>query len=393
MFKNPVNYSKRGRYGYAEGLKSVEIFAGAGGLSLGLERAGFNVVLANELENDFARTFKINHPDTDIICGDIHDIDFKKELIRLGGIKIDVVSGGPPCQGFSTVGAKRRQDPRNSLFHEYLRAVSEINPDYVIFENVSGFKKMYDGEAYRTLLNELGSLGFETTSAVLEASDFGLPQSRRRTIVIGWRWNLNGVVMPAPTHADPPSLFGLKDKRTLMDAISDLPPLRADEVADEYALPPQNEYQRELRSGCRILTEHNSSNYGCKMREILSLIPPGGSVEDLPRRLRPKKYFKNTYARLVPDQPSPTITRNFGTPSSSRCVHPFQCRALSTREGARLQGFPDSYKFYGSKGSKNLQIGNAVPPVFGEIIAGQIIESINQQRQNDLADIRGAAGF
>ena len=125
-----------------------------------------------------------------------------------------------------------------------------------------------------------------------------------------------------------------------------------------------------------MLTEHNSSNYGKKMLEIMSLIPPSGTVQDLPERLRPKSYFLNTYARLHPDKPSPTITRNFGTPSSSRCIHPYQDRALSTREGARLQGFPDSYVFCGSKTSKNLQIGNAVPPIFGEVVAKMVAESI-----------------
>ena len=112
------------------------------------------------------------------------------------------------------------------------------------------------------------------------------------------------------------------------------------------------------------------------MREILSLIPPGGSVADLPERLRPRSYFANTYARLLPDRPAPTITRNFGTPSSSRCVHPFQNRALSTREGARLQGFPDAYHFVGGKQSKNLQIGNAVPPILGEAVARAVAAAL-----------------
>nr|WP_237732020.1 DNA cytosine methyltransferase [Bathymodiolus thermophilus thioautotrophic gill symbiont] len=125
-----------------------------------------------------------------------------------------------------------------------------------------------------------------------------------------------------------------------------------------------------------MLTEHNASNYGAKMQEILSLVPQGGSVNDLPKRLMSKSYFSNTYARLLPYTVAPTITRNFGTPSSSRCIHPFQNRALSTREGARLQGFPDNYVFYGSKTSKNLQIGNAVPPVLGEVIGQQIINSM-----------------
>ncbi len=360
---------------------AVELFSGAGGLSIGLEKAGFKVVLANEIERDFAATFELNHSDTKMLCGDIHNIDFGAELQKSGLSKIDLVSGGPPCQGYSTVGSKNEKDPRNSLFFEYIRAVNEINPNYVIFENVSGFTSMYNGKAYRTLVEELELSGYTTKSSILEASDFGLPQIRKRTIIVGWKRDLDSVNLPVPTHCDDYNLFNLPEKLTIMDAISDLPELKSNDVKDFYISPPKNDYQETLRKGVEILTEHNSSNYGSKMLEILSLIPPGGTVNDLPERLRPENYFSNTYARLVPGQPAPTMTRNFGTPSSSRCVHPFQNRALSTREGARLQGFPDSYIFFGSKTSKNLQIGNAVPPIFGEVIATEIMKSMSKNKK------------
>ncbi len=354
---------------------AVELFAGAGGLSVGLERAGFQIVLANEVEKDFAASFVLNHPESTMVNCDIHEMNFQEEAQRIGHSGITLVSGGPPCQGFSTVGSKNKKDQRNSLFYEYLRAVVELSPSYILFENVAGFKRMYAGEAYKALTVELGQLGYDWVSSILEASDYGLPQKRQRTIVVGWKKNLPPVKLPLPTHAERPNLFGWRPKVTLMEAISDLPPLQANESAQEYLGPPVNAYQEEMRGAETVLTEHNSANYGPKMREILSLIPAGGTVNDLPAHLRPKSYFANTYARLVPDMPSPTITRNFGTPSSSRCVHPFQNRALSAREGARLQGFPDSYRFFGSKISKNLQIGNAVPPIFGEIIAREIIRS------------------
>lgn len=353
---------------------AVELFAGAGGLSIGLEKAGINVVIANEIMPDFARTLAANHPHTKVINDDIHKINFKEELSRLGLDSVDVLSGGPPCQGFSTIGSKNRQDPRNSLFYEYLRAVSETCPKYTIFENVSGFKRMYDGFAYETLVKEMDALGYYTRCQIMNAADYGAPQVRYRTIVLGWRKDLPAIDFPAVTHGEKK---GLKPFVTLMDAIGDLPALSAGESVGTYSNEPTTEYQRKMRGKQKILLEHNASNYGEKMQEILRIIPEGGSIKDLPMRLRPKSGYANTYARLLPNVPSPTITRNFGTPSSSRCVHPYQPRALSTREGARIQGFPDSYKFIGGKQSKNLQIGNAVPPILGEAIARTVKEALD----------------
>lgn len=361
---------------------AIELFCGAGGLSIGLERAGFKIAIANEVEPDFAKTFQINHPDTRVLTCDIHLVNFENEAVKSGLSTVTLLSGGPPCQGFSTVGSKNQHDPRNSLFFEFIRAARELRPSYVLFENVSGFKKLFNGIAFNALSSELKNLGYEINAAVLDASDFGLPQERQRTIVVGWGKGLTPVLLPTPTHSGKEGLFEYQRKLTLMDAISDLPPLEAAEEKTDYKCEPMNDYQKKMRGDETKLTEHNSSNYGEKMKEILRSVPYGGSVNDLPVKLRPKSYFKNTYSRLLPDRPSPTITRNFGTPSSSRCIHPFQNRALSTREGARLQGFHDSYKFYGSKISKNLQIGNAVPPIFGEIIAKEIIKSISVNVEN-----------
>jgi len=355
---------------------AVELFCGAGGLALGLGQAGFRTAYATDHDADCCASFSRNHPEAEVTCADIHEIDFRKLRRDLRLQDLDLLAGGPPCQGFSTVGSKREQDPRNSLFYEFLRAVAQLEPRTVLFENVSGFRRMYEGRAFDTLTAELTDLGYDFTHAVLNASDYGLPQHRLRTIVLAWRRGSAPATLPPPTHAEDPGLFGLLPKLPLIDAISDLPPLRAGQSKRSYKCEPMNDYQATMRNGADALTEHSAANYGPKMQEILDLIPPGGSVNDLPARLRPRGYFANTYARLRPDEPSPTITRNFGTPSSSRCVHPFQSRALSTREGARLQGFPDSYAFGGGKGSKNLQIGNAVPPVLGRVVAQVIRDSL-----------------
>ena len=350
-------------------LNVVDLFAGAGGMSSGLEKAGFQVLLANEFEKPYSQTYQANHPKAKVICGDIKKIDFKKELKSLGNPHVHVVCGGPPCQGFSTVGKKSLHDPRNSLFEEFLRCVKELTPDVVFFENVSGFKKMYGGAIYQVLLQRLQQLEYQVFTDVVDASDYGVPQVRERTFVIGYRKGLR-FTPPQKTTADP------KKKLSLMDAISDLAPITAYQQDFGYNSSKPNAYQKSLRGNVALPTLHLSAKHGEKMQEILQLIPPNGSVKDLPKRLQPKSAFGNTYARLNPDTPCPTITRNFGTPSSSRCVHPFEPRALSAREAARIQGFPDKYQFCGNKGQIHVQLGNAVPPrlaeVFGKAIAAML---------------------
>ena len=350
---------------------AVDLFSGAGGLSLGLERAGIKSVIANEIEKDFAKTHSLNFPGCKMLNKSISEVDFRLEVDSLGlKGRIDIVAGGPPCQGFSTVGKKDAADPRNSLFVQFLRVVEEVEPRFVLFENVAGFKRLYKGDMYRKTVEGLDLLGFDCVSSVLNAKNYGAPQSRERTIILAWRRGETPLSMPSPTH-------GTKERPflTLIDAISDLPPLKPGESRSDYLSPPQNEYQASMRASATTLTEHRCSRYGDHMQKVMSYVKEGGSIMDVPEELRPKGYFKNTYARLLPDQPCTTITRNFGTPSSSRCIHPYQDRALSTREGARVQGFPDHYMFHGGKGSKNLQIGNAVPPALAQALGERIAAS------------------
>ena len=355
-------------------LTCIDLFCGAGGFSHGLKQNNIDIILSNEIEKDFSKTYSLNHKKTKVITEDIRNINFKKELKSLNHKNVDIVCGGPPCQGFSTVGSKNKQDKRNSLFLEFLRAVNEVEPKVVIFENVAGFKSLYSGIAYETLITQLEKIGYNVYSSVLDAADYGLPQHRKRTIVVGLLNNFK-FQFPTKEYGKTKSLIE-KPYIDVMSAISDLPPLNSGEENNKYLSNPKNDFQKKMRGNLKILTEHNASNYGTKMKKILSLIPKNGSVNDLPVSLRPKSYFNNVYARIDPSKPSPTITRNFGTPSSSRCVHPFQNRALSTREGARLQSFPDDFVFFGSKTSKNLQIGNAVPPILGELIGKQVVKSI-----------------
>lgn len=334
----------------------IDLFSGAGGLATGAMRAGFDIVYANDFDQHMCNTYMANHPNTYVECNDIDKInlDSVSNIIKSG--ELDVISGGPPCQGFSTVGKKNEDDPRNKLFKYFFKFVDYFSPKIVVFENVQGFKGLYSGRAYNAVREKLWNLNYYTEYGVLNAAGYGVPQNRKRTIIIGYK---NGfrIDLPAPTVCR-------EDYVSVYDAISDLP----ENKSAEYKCSPRTRYQEARRNGVDVLTLHEISKHGENLMNIIKKVPYGGSILDVPEEMRVDSYFNNTYARLVWDEPAGTITRNFCTPSSTRCIHPKYDRALTTREGARLQSFDDDYIFRGSRTSINLQIGNAVPPLLSEAI-------------------------
>jgi DNA (cytosine-5)-methyltransferase 1 len=358
----------------------LDLFAGCGGLSLGLESAGFHTVAANELEPVFCTTFALNHPNAEVIPGSILDPGVFQRIVAAGK-EVDVIAGGPPCQGFSTVGKKDEADPRNRLFRAFLAAVDSIRPKIVLFENVAGFKRLYQGRAFDALVEALDRMGYTSEFRVLNAASFGAPQIRERTIVVAWARGIAQTFrFPEETHAPAADLFGRKPFVTMGEALGDLPLIGMGEVSSVYSRNPMNEFQVLMRDRAEdALNEHEGPNHGPRLMSVLATVPLGGSIQDVPLELRPRGYFLNTYARLWWDRPATTITRNLGTPSSSRCIHPFVDRGLTTREGARLQTFPDRFTFAGSRSSKNLQIGNAVPPLLGRALGQAIRTFLNAQ--------------
>lgn len=224
------------------------------------------------------------------------------------------------------------------------------------------------------------SIGYHIQTKLLNAADYGAPQVRERVILIGTLDN-RPFIYPTPTHYDPTTKVarnGLLPYVTVGEAIGDLPSIQSGESSKEYASEPQNDYQRLMRIGAPTsIQEHECSKNNEKLIELMKALPDGGSPKDLPEELRPKSGFANTYCRLWWDRPSTTITRNLGCPSSSRCIHPRDARPLTTREGARLQGFPDKYIFYGSRGDKHLQIGNAVPTFLSIAIKNAVKKYLN----------------
>ncbi len=349
-------------------IKVVDLFAGVGGLSYGFSKDDqFEIVCANEILPNMAKAYELNHPNTKVYCKDIKEFGLQdlKEDFSISQEGIDLIIGGPPCQAYSTVGKRVIDDPRGELFQEYFRVLQEVQPKVFIFENVKGLLSIRKGELFKEILELFQSLGYEVNHTILNAADFGVPQNRERIFIVGTKLS-NIFSFPKETHTkDSNSLFqNLQQHITVKEAIGDLPFIKTQEASTTYATPPQNRYQKLMRKNASdTLYDHCAPNNNAKLVELMKALPDGGTPKDLLEELRPKSGFGNTYSRLWWEKPSTTITRNFSTPSSSRCIHPKAPRALTTREGARLQSFPDNYIFYGSRSDKNLQIGNAVPPI------------------------------
>jgi DNA (cytosine-5)-methyltransferase 1 len=263
------------------------------------------------------------------------------------------------------------------LFKEYHRILQELSPTAFLFENVTGLLSMQNGKLFPEIVELFASLGYRTSYQVLNAADFGVPQIRERVFIVGTK-SKKDFAFPKPTHSAEgagTSLFAEPKQKwlTLADAISDLPFIPSGDESFAYQSTPQNDFQKQMRENApQELHDHNAPQNNEKLVRLMEALPDGGSPADIPEHLRPSSGFANTYCRLWWNRPSTTITRNLGTPSSSRCVHPKTARPLTTREGARLQSFPDSYQFYGSRSERNLQIGNAVPPFLSVALKDEV---------------------
>lgn len=375
--------------------KVIDLFAGVGGLSYGFAHDDeFEILAANEILEPMALAYSSNHPSVKMYNKDIKDFsldDLTKDL----GVKkgdIDIVVGGPPCQAYSTVGKRLIDDPRGKLFQEYYRILKELKPKIFVFENVKGLLSMQRGNLIKAIISLFESIGYHMQMRLLNAADYGAPQMRERVILVG-TLDAKPFKYPKPTHYDPkiahPADLSLKPYVSLGEALGDLPSMKAGESATKYACEPQNDYQRLMRENApEEIQEHEVPKNSAKLVAIMEALPDGGSPKDIPEALRPNSGFANCYCRLWWDKPSTTITRNLGCPSSSRCIHPRDPRPLSTREGARLQGFPDNYIFCGKRGDKHLQIGNAVPTFLSIAIKDSVKSYLKGEEIDGLTDER-----
>lgn len=348
----------------------VDLFSGVGGLSYGFSKMPeFNILAANEIEKDISIAYTLNHPTVSMFNCDINQLTEEKIQEVLKGQRVDLIVGGPPCQSYSTLG-KRQMDERAGLFMQYKRILTILNPKAFVFENVSGILSMDKGRLFERIKSEFESLGYQLKYKLLDAVDYGVPQHRERVILVGFKGE-NRFEYPQPTYGE-----GLKPYITLEEAIGDLPSIKSGQTNNTFDSSVSNDFLNFVRKSDETMTEHSAPKNGEHLIKIMEALKDGQSKDELPEDIRPKSGYGNTYAKLWWKKPSTTITRNFACPSSSRCIHPRDSRAMSIREGARLQSFPDDYKFYGSDGMKRLEIGNAVPPLLSKVIAEQMLKAL-----------------
>jgi DNA (cytosine-5)-methyltransferase 1 len=351
---------------------AVDLFAGAGGLSEGLREAGFHVLVANEKQQDAVLTYKKNHPETKMIPGDITEIGDSELIPAIKG-DIDLVAGGPPCQGFSLAGRRNINDKRNSLFKELVKIIREVQPKFFLMENVKGILSMDEGKVINAIQNAFSAEGYKVKTFVLNAVWFGVPQVRERVFILGKK---NGTE-PLPPHEyfNPP-----KDFVSVGEAISDLDFLEAGESSTVYEKEPESKYQTLMRgkTGKNDLRNHEAARHTKQVIDRFSVFKEGQTMSDIPLDCRTKK--RNVF-RFDSKRPAWTLTT-----LPDDYIHYSRNRIPTVREYARLQSFPDHYIFYGKKSTGGLnrrvdvpqysQVGNAVPPLLakkvGECIIGQL---------------------
>jgi DNA (cytosine-5)-methyltransferase 1 len=371
-------------------LTMIDLFCGTGGFAEGFLKSGipFDLKYALDLDSNSTSTAACNHPTTLVETGDIRHVQTSDVKQRIGLECVDVIIGGPPCQGYSSLRPRRgtgKSDDRNDLYMEFARFVRDLRPKMVVLENVVGLLTHQGGDTLSMILEEFTGLGYRVDWRILNAAAYGVPQKRERFIMLAARDNAL-FHFPQPTHRFDGKVIGYKDRSrvlrahaeapmalSVMDAISDLPPLHRGETALAYTLEPQNEYQAERRKDSVSLSLHKAANHNEKMMRVIELSGP--SIRSLPPDLV-TSGFSSCYSRLAADEPATTITVKFQSPSSSKCIHPVQNRTLTPREAARIQSFDDAYTFTGPPTDIARQIGNAVPPLLGRALARAVAGAI-----------------
>ncbi len=392
-------------------LTCLDLFAGCGGLTIGLAQAGIKVRWANEIDAHAAETYRQSHPGCTVFEEDVNLLyrrllDLDEDLPRPG--EVDLIAGGPPCQGFSGYNRHRHtEDPRNSLVESFLDVVEHLKPRYVLMENVPGMLSLDKGRVPALLLAALESLGYQARLGILQAGYYGVPQNRWRVFIVAASTGSTLPEFPQPEHSFPrTTIFGAtafranvvkppdsgsdlfwqpKPAVTVGDAISDLPEIGNGGGADEmpYGPPPRSAFQTTVRRDSQVLFDHRCARLDELMYARCVAVPkrPGAGWLDLPQHLKPANLLRhgddryvNRFGRLHWEGVFNTILTR-AMPYWSAVFHPEQDRVISVRESARAQGFPDRVRFVGPLSSRYRQVGNAVPPLLGEVIGREILRA------------------
>lgn len=338
----------------------IDLFCGCGGLSLGFEHAGYNLLLGIDMWKDALITYEHNHKNGNTYCADLANLKAEDVEEKIGHQQVDVIIGGPPCQGFSIAGKRIVDDERNSLYKSFVRMVAHFKPKAFLMENVPNILSIGEGVVRESILKDFTDLGYTVNYKVCLAADYGVPQNRRRAIFIGL---LNGESFEFPEAT-------IETPVTCREAISDLP---YDTIPEGGAYPtePQSEYQKLMRKDSTGVHNHDITIHTAKTQEIIAMVPDGGNYKDLPLELQNTRKVHIAWTRLNSSRPSITIDTGH-----NHHFHYEYNRVPTARESARFQSFPDSFVFIGNKTSKLKQIGNAVPPLMAEAIAKALKEQL-----------------
>lgn len=359
-------------------INVISLFSGGGGLDLGFVYEGFNILWAIDNNKNAFETYKENFGNH-IVFGDINKIDINTIPTA------DVIIGGPPCQSFSLAGNRNAEDPRGKLVWKYLEILSKIQPKAFLFENVTGLLSAKDknGEKILPQLQKaFYDIGYTISTSVLNAADYGVPQRRKRVIIVGLK-DSRHFAFPEATHSEKADESrNLKKYVNVKEALDDLPHASLkDDAILEYKTLPQNDYQRIMRLNCFNVTEHCVPKMSELDKFICHHVKPGGNYMDIPTNVKSERIKRlqrdgghtTCYGRMNPDEPSYTINTYFNRPNVGCNIHYCEDRLITVREALRLQSFPDNFKIVSSsKQGKNLIIGNAVPPILGRVLANRL---------------------
>lgn len=368
---------------------AISLFCGAGGCSLGFKQAGYAILYANDKDVAAVETYRKNFPEATCSHEDIENLNFYEIMDNVGlqSGELDILIGGPPCQGFSTAGTRFWDDPRNHLLKSYVKALKTLNPKWFVMENVEGLLTSNKGKYVFEAANAFISLGYDIRIEKIYSQEYGVPQRRKRVLIIGNRIG-HEFKMPEPTLKVSGQIFRNSDV-TINHAISSLPPATHDkaQVLKPIEDSPVDDFDLLLRENSNEITDHYSPVIeGIQLKRI-SVLKPGQTMKDLPAELQHESFKKRANRRVADGTPT---EKRGGAPSGLKklhlnepcltitgaatreLIHPLENRPLTIRESARIQTFPDSFSFYGNASQKIQQVGNAIPPLLARIFAEHI---------------------